>query len=151
MRTRPRTAPNGPSGIRAEGDAPGWWGAMRTRRTPGRERKTSGGSRLAASPSMPAATLPPESTWNVSDDHCRFRAPSFTPITAMPSMPMSRRGRVAHPVGIVRDEQNRSGAVLAPVGTRPAQIEAPGARAEHLGRGVGDRAQLRLAVALALH
>src|SRR4029078_3450711 len=45
----------GPSGIDADGDAPGCRRAIRTRRTPGRIWKFSGGSSSIASPSMPAA------------------------------------------------------------------------------------------------
>ena len=93
-----RIASHGPSGMVADGEAPGCCGAISTRRACGLVAKRKGGSSLRASPSMPAATGPSERTSNDGADHCCTRfAPSLAapaPMTVMPSTPASRRGRV---------------------------------------------------------
>ena len=86
-----------PSGSAADGDAPGWSRAMRTRSAPGRMRKVTGASSSAASPSIPAITLCPDSTVNSGAVHCSTEC---LPTTAIPSLPSSIRGRVPDPIGL---------------------------------------------------
>src|SRR5215213_1793206 len=95
------------SGMRADGEAPGCCGAMRTRSTPCRIRKRRGGSSVAASPSMPAWTGWPASTSNDGTVHSRHGRwgrrpcaprPVAPPATVMPSSPSSIFGRVPDPM-----------------------------------------------------
>src|SRR5215218_1340110 len=107
MRASARTLGPNPSGMDAEGEAPGCWRATRTRSTPGRMRNNSGGFSLTASPSMPAGTEWSASTSNagaVQSRHgrCGRRPPSPPPIelpaTVIPSRPSSMCGRVPEPI-----------------------------------------------------
>ena len=161
---RPRRT--GESGRSAEGDAPGCCGAMRTAGRPGGVVKRSGASSMTASPSTPAGHRLRRSTSNSGAAHWRTGPrPSRRPLaaarprsTATPSTPSSSRGRVPEPIArpsryaVVRDEDHRARRVLA---RRPGPVQrrssALSAGPERVGDRVEDRAQLRLAVALALH
>ncbi len=103
IRARTPMPSQNPSGIAADGEAPGWALAIRTRSTPGLIRKRSGGSSFIASPSIPAGTMPSASTSNSGADHSFFvgapgRPPRLRPdATATPSRPSSILGRVPEP------------------------------------------------------
>ena len=106
IRASARTAPQGSSGIAADGEAPGCARAIRTCSTPGLILKRSGGSSLIASPSIPAAICHPRQPrtrgWTTrarvaaarADAH---RAPSDSDATVTPSKPSSILGRVPEP------------------------------------------------------
>ena len=112
-----------PSGAAAEGEAPGCLRATRTRRTPGRMRKFSGGSSTSASPSMPAGTGRSASTANVGADHSRHgRCSRWPPFPASGGRPDdghpeqavvdaragARADRSAESVAVVGDEHRRT-------------------------------------------
>ena len=155
-----RIAPHGPSGMAADGEAPGCCGAIRTRSACGLVRKRSGGSSFTASPSIPAATGPSERT---SNDGCGPLLHALLAVSAracsedrdaehagVQARAGARRERAAEPVRVVGDEHDRAGLVLATVGAGPAQVERVSARAEHRRHRLGDRSELRVAVPLAL-
>ena len=155
-----------PSGSAADGEAPGWCGASRTRSTPGRMVKRSGGSSVSASPSTPAGTGAPEPTSKLGADHWRQsprqllrrpRAPGAS-ITAMPSRPSSIRGREPEPIArprrytLFETRITAAESCSGSLGAGPVQRRRPrSVGADDVGRGVEDGAQLRLPVALALH
>ena len=64
--------------------------------------------------------------------------------------PGARPQRSPEPVGVVGDQDHGRRVVAAPVRAREAQAEAIAAARERLRRGVQDRADLRLAIPLAL-
>ena len=71
--------------------------------------------------------------------------------TVVDSRTGSRADRPAEPIAVVGDEDRRTRLVLVTAGPAPAQIEADPRRPEHLGHGVDQRPELRLAVSLALN
>ena len=127
-------------------------------------RKRSGGSSFTASPSMPAGTGWSASTSKAGAVHSRHgrcgrvrrRRAGRGSRDRDPEQPVvdprARAGadRAAEPVAVVRDQDRGSRAVLVPAGPRPAQIEPGRVGSEHLGHGVEQGPQLRVAVALAL-
>ena len=64
--------------------------------------------------------------------------------------PRARADGAAEPVAVVGDEHHRARVVRVPARAGPAQVELAAVGAEHVGHGVEQRAQLRVAVALAL-
>ncbi len=54
---------------------------------------------------------------------------------------------MAEPVAVVRDEDGGAGMVFVPSRPPPRQVERAALRADHVGHGVQQRAQLRLAIA----
>src|SRR4051794_3746452 len=100
-----RTAASAPTGSTDDGDAPGCAAAIRTSRAPGRLRNTTGGSRTAASPSIPAGAGPSEATQNGAGVTGRHGSPPPGPPDVVPggsppvtpSSPSSSAGRVPAP------------------------------------------------------
>ena len=136
MPTRVRTAAHAPSGAKAEGEAPGWWRAMRQRRAAGRVRKRSGGfehQRLAVDTSRHGRLC-----FNL-ERRCRpfshsrvvsWRTQHHHPEDALvQTWPGAGADRGSEPVGVVRDDD--CDATLVPVSIRsvPPQVGF-GGRAE---------------------
>ena len=103
IRASARAVSQAPSGISADGEAPGCAAAIRTRSAAGRILKRSGASRVTASPSMPAAIGPSASTSNAGVDHSRQgrwnrrRPATGEEATVIPSSASSILGRVPEP------------------------------------------------------
>ena len=162
IRASARTVSQAPSGIAADGEAPGCAAAIRTRSAAGRMLKRSGASRVTASPSMPAAIGPSASTSNAGADHSRQgrwksrRPPRRRGSDGDPQQPVvdprpgARADRTPEAVAIVGDEDRRAGGVLMPSGPVPAQVQPLALRSQRLGQRVEDGPQLRLPIALAL-
>ena len=151
-----------PSGAPADGEAPGCWGAVRTRRTPGRIVKRSGGSNMSASPSTPAGT-------GLSDDTSNDGGRPLPPRRAEPAgrgrgehgdaeqavvdaRTGARADHLAQPVGVVGhhdDDRLAIGDVARPLVDQI--VVARGRCSDELGHGVEHRLQLRVAIARVLH
>ena len=120
------------------------------------------GHRRAPRRRRPRGPSPSASTSNSGADHSAIgrRVPSVAhrPITAMPSSagvharPGARADRAPQPIRVVRDQDHRGRLAARAVGLGPPQSEACRRSAgspSTSGRGVEDRAQLGVAVALA--
>jgi hypothetical protein len=87
---------------RADGEAPGWRGEIRTRSATGRMANRRGGSRSTASPSTPAWTVAGAFTSSRGALHARPGARGLPPgasRTITPSWPLSSAGRVPRASG----------------------------------------------------
>jgi hypothetical protein len=87
---------------RADGEAPGWRGEIRTRSAAGRMANTSGGLRSTPSPSIPACTGPGALTSSCGALQACAGASGLSPgasTTTMPSWPPPSVGRVPRASG----------------------------------------------------
>ena len=166
IRTSRRRASRRPVGWAADGEAPGWCGAMRTRSTPGRMRKTSGVGMTSASPSTPTGTSPSDSMTNsvrgplaldapvvgARHDGADDRHPQHAGIHARPR---ARAHDPAEPVDVVghedRQRPSAPGARPGRSSAAPGSTRAQASLASIVGHGVEDGPDLGVAVAVALH
>ena len=157
MRSNRRRVCPAVSGWIADGDAPGWCGAIRTRRACGLETNRSGGSRSIASPSTPTGTGAWESTSKAGSVHCCHpRCTATQDRHAENAVVHPRAGAstddVPQPVDVVGHQDHRGTLVGLLGGVRPQQVlTSTTACAEHIGCRVENGAQLGVAVALLLH
>lgn len=128
-----------PSSARAEGEAPGCLRAMRTRKTPGRMRKRSGGSSTTASPSMPAGMGRSASTSNAGADHSRHGRCSDRPPS--PCREGAPTTGVHYPGDVLAGALAGTGLALLVTHTRPRS-----ARTRHLALAPSRRPGLSAAV-----
>ena len=161
MPARARSVSQPPSGSKAEGEAPGWLRAMRTRSTAGWMRKRSGGvehqglaidARRHRAVRVDLERRAPSTlatgARRAAVRRARRRADDGDAEQAVVDpRARARADRAAEPVAVVGDQHRGARAVLVAARARPAQVGASPSGPEHVGHGVQQRAQLRVAVA----